>query len=195
MKTWTLCFAIIGGLFAGCDSCESCRSDSNSVGESRQSQSSESETDLDAGSVGDEVDASTDGDPARDEEAGPQRPPQSPMTTAQRFVVGWASANVEPLAEISDGEAAEMVRRAMAGDAVDTPLGTITPEGLRPLSFAFSERRATQPDQESHRIDFTLTVTRTEGAPESSRHSVIVRRSDNKVISWDAPSPLSDGGV
>lgn len=195
MKTWTLCAAIIGVLFAACDSCESCRSDSEAVDDSRHAQSASSETDSEAGAGGGVVDASTDGAPARDEETGPQRPAQSPMTVAQRFVVGWASGSVEPLAEISDGDAADMVRRAMAGDTVETPLGSISPGGQRPLSFAFSNRRATQPDQESHRIEFTLIVTMPEGTPGSSRHVVFVRRTDNKVISWNAPSPLSDGGV
>lgn len=147
---------------------------------------------------GGEAEAGADADAPQDAgagEAAPAAPPGTPpLVVAQQFVVGWASGRIEPLLATSDGEAADMVRRAVVGETVDTPFGPISSDAAPASSFSFSERRATI-DPEHHRITFTVTARRAGAEPTTSRHTVFVRRSDNKVVRWFAPSPLSDGGV
>jgi hypothetical protein len=148
----------------------------------------------DGGHASDAADA---GAPDADaDRAAPATPPPGPppLVVAQQYVVGWASGRRDALLATSDGEAADMVRRVQAGETVDTPFGPIGPDAAPATSFSFSDRRA-EVDAEYHRITFTVTARRSNAEPTTSRHTVVVRRSDNKVVRWFAPSPLSEGGV
>jgi hypothetical protein len=145
----------------------------------------------DAGDTDDAAPAQGDSGRAQPVEAPPGPPP---LVVAQQFVVGWASGRLEPLVATSDEEAGDMLRRALAGETVETPFGPMSSEAPPASSFSFSDRRA-EVDAAHHRITFTVTLRRANAAPASSRHTVFVRRSDGKVVRWIAPSPLSDGGV
>ena len=118
----------------------------------------------------------------------------SPVIVAQRFVVGWASGRVEPLVELSDGEALALVRRALAGETVDTPLGRLAPDRPVARNYRFSDRQVTIAGP-IHRIRFTMSAQMGEGPPVVPHPVVEVREHDRKVIRGIAPWPPGDGGV
>ncbi len=119
----------------------------------------------------------------------------TPVTLAQRFVVGWASGRIDSLVALTDGDAAVLVRRAIAGETVDTPLGRLAPDRPRARTYSFSKRGGSLVEEGLHRVTFDLTVRMEEGAPITTHHVVQVRPRDGKIIAWNAPSPSEDGGV
>lgn len=140
-----------------------------------------------------------DGGPARGDGGGADagRPAHPPQVVAQRFLVGWASGRFDGLDAMSAERAGELVRRAIAGEMVETPIGAVGPDTPRASGFSFGAMRLAPIREGVVQVTLTATLRYREGPPVTSEQSLVIRLSDGVVLDWISPERAGtpDGGV
>ena len=147
-----------------------------------------------------EADAEADADGEVADDGADAAPPghgqaNAPHVVAQRFVVAWGSRSFDALRGMTDGRAAELVGSAVAGEAVETPLGRVSAGDARPTAFAFDDVTVSQEGNGVTRVAFTVTLRFADRERTETRHVVLVRDADGIVVDWTAPSPGRASGV